>query len=63
MLTAEVAEHLEDLPGPPFELAGAFQRAIDAGTNVFGVEIGPTRDLTEPADLVRHNFLYLGSDD
>jgi hypothetical protein len=27
------------------------------------VEIGPTRDLTEPADLVRHNFLYLESDD
>lgn len=63
ILTSEVAKYLEGLPGPPFELAGAFQRAIDAGTTVLGVEIGPTRDLTEPADLVRHNFLYLGSDD
>ena len=63
VLTVEVAEHLEGLPGPPFELATAFQRAIDAGTTVVGVEVGPTRDLTGPADLVRHNFLYLGSRD
>jgi CTP:molybdopterin cytidylyltransferase MocA len=63
VLTSQVAAHLEGLPGPPFELAGAFQRAIEAGTTVLGVEIGPTRDLTVPADLVRHNFLYLGSDD
>ncbi len=63
VLTSEVANHLEGLPGPPFELATAFQRAIDAGTTVLGIEIGPTRDLTVPADLVRHNFLYLGSDD
>jgi hypothetical protein len=27
---------------------------------VAAVEIGPTRDLTEPADLVRENFAYLG---
>jgi CTP:molybdopterin cytidylyltransferase MocA len=63
VLTSEVAEHLEGLPGPPYELAGAFQRAIDAGTTVLGVEIGPTRDLTVPADVVRHNFHYLGNDD
>jgi CTP:molybdopterin cytidylyltransferase MocA len=63
VVTFEVAEQLGGLPGPPFELAGAFQRAIEAGTTVLGVEIGPTRDLTVPADLVRHNFLYLGSDD
>jgi GTP:adenosylcobinamide-phosphate guanylyltransferase len=59
VLTADVATHLQGLPGPPFELAAAFQRAIDTGTRVSGVEIGPTRDLTEPADLARHNFLYL----
>jgi CTP:molybdopterin cytidylyltransferase MocA len=59
LLTADVAGHLHGLPGPPFELAAAFQRAIDAGTRVTGIEIGPTRDLTVPADLVRHNFLYL----
>jgi CTP:molybdopterin cytidylyltransferase MocA len=63
LLTPEVAEHLGALPGPPFELATAFQRTIDAGTTVVGVEIGPTRDLTVPADLVRHNFHYLGSSD
>lgn len=59
LLTADVAAHLDGLHGPPFELADAFQRAIDAGTRVRAVEIGPTRDLTEPDDLVRHNFPYL----
>jgi dTDP-glucose pyrophosphorylase len=63
VVTDEIAPHLENLPGPPYELKDAFQRAIDAGTTVTGVEIGPTRDLTEPADLVRHNFLYLGTSD
>jgi dTDP-glucose pyrophosphorylase len=63
VLTPEVAANLDGLPGPPFELSTAFQRAIDAGTTVTAVEIGPTRDLTEPADLVRHNFLYLGKSD
>ncbi len=63
VLTSEVAEQLTGLYGPPFELATAFQRAIDTGATVVGVEIGPTRDLTEPADLVRHNFLYLESED
>ena len=51
---------LDDLPGPPYELAAAFQRAIDAGMSITAVEIGPTRDLTDPADLVRENFPYLG---
>lgn len=57
-LTREVA--LDGLPGPPFELAAAFQRSIDAGIPIAAVEIGPTRDLTEPADLVLENFPYLG---
>jgi UDP-N-acetylglucosamine diphosphorylase / glucose-1-phosphate thymidylyltransferase / UDP-N-acetylgalactosamine diphosphorylase / glucosamine-1-phosphate N-acetyltransferase / galactosamine-1-phosphate N-acetyltransferase len=59
LLTPEVAPFLDGLPGPPHELAVAFQRAIDAGTTVRGVEIGPTRDLTTPVDVVRHNFPYL----
>jgi CTP:molybdopterin cytidylyltransferase MocA len=59
LLTDEVALQLEGLSGPPFELAAAFQRAIDAGTIVRGFEIGPTRDLTSPPDVVRHNFPYL----
>jgi GTP:adenosylcobinamide-phosphate guanylyltransferase len=58
----EVLDFLDDLPGPPFELSTAFQRAIEAGKTVLGVEIGPTRDLTVPADLVRHNFPYLESE-
>lgn len=48
------------LPGaPPYELAAAFQQAIHAGGRVAGIEIGPTRDLTAPADLLRENFPYL----
>jgi glucose-1-phosphate thymidylyltransferase len=54
-----VARELGRLPGPPFELALAYQRAIDRGARVIGVEIGPTRDLTRPLDLVRENFTYL----
>jgi GTP:adenosylcobinamide-phosphate guanylyltransferase len=57
----ETLAFLEDLPGPPFELTTAFERAIGAGKTILGVEIGATRDLTEPADVVRHNFLYLES--
>lgn len=58
LLTEEIG--LNGLPGPPHELSVAFQRAIDAGKPVAAVEIGPTRDLTEPTDLVRENFPYLG---
>jgi NDP-sugar pyrophosphorylase family protein len=50
---------LDDLRGPPYELAEAFQSLIDAGETVYGVEIGPTRDLTDPLDLVEQNFGYL----
>jgi NDP-sugar pyrophosphorylase family protein len=50
---------LDELGGPPFELAEAFQRLIAAGETVLGVEIGPTRDLTHPLDLVEENFAYL----
>ena len=44
----------------PWELGNAFQRAIDAGDRIAGVEIGPTRDLTTPFDLLEQNFPYLG---
>ena len=59
LLTEEI--DLAGLPGPPFELSEAFQRAIDAGLRVAAVEIGHTRDLTDATDLVRENFPYLGS--
>jgi glucose-1-phosphate thymidylyltransferase len=58
-LGAAVATHLEDLSGPPYELSEAYQRAIDAGLVVTAVEVGSTRDLTRPLDLIRENFTYL----
>ncbi len=55
-----VEPHVEALPGsPPFELALGFQSAIDAGEEIQAIEIGPTRDLTSPVDLVEQNFPYL----
>jgi hypothetical protein len=47
---------LDDLPGPPFELLEAVQRAGE----IARVEIGKTRAVTDPLDLVRENFRYLG---
>jgi NDP-sugar pyrophosphorylase family protein len=58
-LGRRVAEELERLSGPPFELAEAYQRAIDRGAVVLAVEVGRTRDLTDPLDLIRENFTYL----
>ncbi|HYY04490.1 MAG TPA: hypothetical protein VE736_11450 [Gaiellaceae bacterium] len=43
------------------ELSNAFQAAVDAGARVAGFEIGKTRDLTDPLDLVEENFAYLAS--
>jgi len=50
---------LDGLSGPPFELADAYERALAAGLEIAGIEIGKTRDLTRPPDLVRENFPYL----
>lgn len=50
----------EDLPGPPFELATVFERALESGLPIAGIEIGRTRDLTHPIDVVKQNFPYLG---
>jgi NDP-sugar pyrophosphorylase family protein len=60
-LGAEVVPFLEGLPGPPYELADVFRRALDAKLPVGAVEIGKTRDLTYAIDLVTENFPYLGS--
>jgi NDP-sugar pyrophosphorylase family protein len=49
------------LDNRPWELGNAFQAAIDAGKRVAAVEIGATRDLTTPIDLLERNFAYLGS--
>ena len=58
-LGPRLAPYLEGLPGPPYELADAYQRGIDSGVGVAAIELGPTRDLTHPLDLVRRNFPYL----
>jgi UDP-N-acetylglucosamine diphosphorylase / glucose-1-phosphate thymidylyltransferase / UDP-N-acetylgalactosamine diphosphorylase / glucosamine-1-phosphate N-acetyltransferase / galactosamine-1-phosphate N-acetyltransferase len=57
----ELCGYLGDLPGPPFELAVAAQGAIDAGKKVAALEIGPTRDITRPADVMLENFPYLAT--
>jgi glucose-1-phosphate thymidylyltransferase len=54
-----LADSLQALPGPPFELSLAFQRAIDAGREILALELGPTRDLTRPEDVLLANFPYL----
>ncbi len=53
-----VAERL-CLDNPPYELEHAFQLAIGAGERIVAVEIGKTRDLTYPLDLIEQNFPYL----
>jgi hypothetical protein len=57
-LAARVAERL-CRDREPFELANAFQAALDKGARIAAVEIGKTRDLTDPLDLVEENFPYL----
>ncbi len=63
LVGAPVARELPAVTAPPFhppyEVADAFQRVIDAGGEVPAIEIAPTRDLTNPYDLVRENFPYL----
>jgi CTP:molybdopterin cytidylyltransferase MocA len=55
-LSEAVTVALDDLPGPPYELFAAVERA---GAEIRRIEIGNTRDLTSPLDLVRENFAYL----
>ena len=55
-----VAAFLDPLPGnAPYELVDVFQRAIDSGVPVSAIQIGRTRDITTPLDLVSENFPYL----
>ena len=58
LLSGEIVPHLRK-DKPPYELGNAFQAAIEAGVAVSAVEIGRTRDLTDPLDLVEENFPYL----
>jgi NDP-sugar pyrophosphorylase family protein len=54
-LTEAVTAVLPELAGPPFELLEAVRLAGE----VVRVEIGKTRGVTGPLDLVRENFPYL----
>jgi choline kinase len=56
---AGVLPRLEGLPGPPFELAAAFRDDAGTGIEVLALDVGPTRDLTRPEDVVVENFPYL----
>ena len=59
LLREPLLRGLDGLPGPPFELAELVRRAIDSGEEVLALELGPTRDLTRPADVALQNFPYL----
>jgi NDP-sugar pyrophosphorylase family protein len=54
-LTEAVTRELDGLPGPPFELLEAAQRAGE----VAQIQIGKTRAVTDPLDVVEENFPYL----
>jgi glucose-1-phosphate thymidylyltransferase len=56
---AELEPALGELPEPPFELLEVLRRALHAGLKVVAIEVGRTRDLTHPLDLVIQNFPYL----
>ena len=58
-LADRLAARLADVPGPPYELAHAFRAALERKEQVVALELGPTRDLTRPEDVVRENFPYL----
>jgi dTDP-glucose pyrophosphorylase len=60
-LGPELVPFVDALSGPPYELGVAFENAIAAGLAIAGFEIGKTRDLTYPEDLVKENFTYLRS--
>jgi CTP:molybdopterin cytidylyltransferase MocA len=60
LIGERVHRFLDPLPGKaPYELQDVFKNAIDAGAEVSAIQVGRTRDLTEPVDLVRQNFPYL----
>jgi CTP:molybdopterin cytidylyltransferase MocA len=55
-----VHARLDPLPGrPPYELQDVFTSAVEGGAILSALQIGRTRDLTSPVDLVRENIPYL----
>jgi GTP:adenosylcobinamide-phosphate guanylyltransferase len=51
--------HLAGVPGPPYELKEALDRARAEGATIGAIPVGLTRDLTDPFDLIEENFGYL----
>ena len=60
---ADVLPRLDNVPGPPFELAAAFWEDAGPGIDILALEVGPTRDLTRPEDVVVENFRIFGAAD
>jgi NDP-sugar pyrophosphorylase family protein len=60
-LGPDLVPFLGSLRGPPYELAELLQRGVESGLHVAAIEIGRTRDLTHPVDLVAENFPYLNA--
>jgi NDP-sugar pyrophosphorylase family protein len=54
-----VLPRVEEVQGPPYELAAVVRGQAGAGGKVLALEVGPTRDLTHPEDVVVENFPYL----
>jgi CTP:molybdopterin cytidylyltransferase MocA len=51
--------HLHAVSGPPYELKNALDLARAEGATTGAIPVGPTRDLTDPFDLIEENFGYL----
>jgi GTP:adenosylcobinamide-phosphate guanylyltransferase len=58
-MDAGTARSLDDLPGPPFELSRLFRGVLERSEEIAALDLGPTRDLTRPEDVVLENFPYL----
>jgi NDP-sugar pyrophosphorylase family protein len=59
LVGASAHRHLDGVPGPPYELRDAMERALEEGFGVGAIEVGPTRELTTPFDVLVENFGYL----
>jgi len=60
LVDEHVHRFLDPLPGnPPYELQDVFRLATGAGAQVSAIQVGRTRGLTSPVDLVRENVPYL----
>ena len=55
----EVLPCLDGLPGPPFELKEAFERAEAAGLSLASIELGPDTGSDRARRPRGHNLVYL----